>query len=178
MFRNILVAVDGSRHAERALTEAIELATAANGRLTLITAIPRPPSWASTPATAAVCEPLAAELEREARQILSDAVERVPEDVPVTTILTPKPIRRALLAQIKAGNHDLVVMGSRGRGALTASLLGSVSHFVLNHSPIPVLVIHTEEDQGSAEARAPVLQRQLRPHLELAVPFAPPAPRE
>ncbi|MEA2159526.1 MAG: hypothetical protein QOD66_1906 [Solirubrobacteraceae bacterium] len=155
MFRNILVAVDGSRHAEQALTEAIDLATAANGRLTLITAIPRPPSWASTPATVAACEPLAAELEREATQVLCDAVQRVPENVPVTTILTPKPIRKALLAQVKSANHDLLVMGSRGRGALSASLLGSVSHFVLNHSPIPVLVIHTEEDRVSADGRAP-----------------------
>jgi nucleotide-binding universal stress UspA family protein len=172
MFRNILVAVDGSRHAERALTEAIELATAAKGRLTLITAIPRPPAWVSTPATVAACEPLAADLERESKQILCDAVKRVPDDVPVTTILTPKPIRRALVAQINCGHHDLLVMGSRGRGAFAASLLGSVSHFVLNHSPIPVLVIHTEEEQAPAEERAAGEATAAAP----APPAAAPAP--
>ncbi len=154
MFRNILVAVDGSRHADRALTEAIELAAAANGRLTILTAIPRPPAWASTPAVVAACEPLASELEREAGRVLRNAEKRVPADVPLTTILTPKPIRQAVLSRISAGHHDLLVMGSRGRGAITASVLGSVSHYVLNHSPIPVLVIHTENDQAPAPDRA------------------------
>ncbi len=154
MFRNILVAVDGSRHAERALTEAIELAAAGRGRLTLLTAIPRPPAWASTPAAVAACEPLAGELEREACQVLRDAERRVPPEIPVTTILTPKPIRTALLARIRSAHHDLLVMGSRGRGAITASLLGSVSHYVLNHSPIPVLVIHTERDEAPVEDRS------------------------
>jgi nucleotide-binding universal stress UspA family protein len=147
MFRNILVAVDGSRHAEQALGEAIDLATSSHGRLTILTAIPRPPAWVSTPATAVACQPLATELEHESTKILRNAVKRVPDSVPVTTILTHEPIRAALLHRIATCHHDVLVMGSRGRGALSASLLGSVSHYALNHSPIPVLVVHAHEDE-------------------------------
>jgi nucleotide-binding universal stress UspA family protein len=146
MFRNILVCVDGSAHAERALSEAIDLAAAERSRLTILTAIPHPPYWACNPVTAAGIEPLANDLVNEAKATLKAAVDRVPASIPVTKILTQDPIREALMARIKSGEHDLVVMGSRGRGALTSSLLGSVSHYALNHSQVPVLIVHTEDE--------------------------------
>ena len=144
MFRDILVCVDGSPQAERALTEAIDIASSGNARLTILTAICRPPAWACTPTTAAALERLTPELEHESDGILRAAVDRVPQSVPVTKILTHEPIRDALKHRIKAGNHDLVVMGSRGRGALSASLLGSVSHYALSHSHVPVLIVQTD----------------------------------
>jgi nucleotide-binding universal stress UspA family protein len=147
MFHNILVCVDGSIHAERALQEAIELAQASRGRLTILTAIPRPPYWAASPVTIPAVEPLAGELSLEARQNLRRAVDRVPQSVPVTSILSEKPIREAIMDRLRTGHHDLLVMGSRGRGALTASVLGSVSHYALNHSRVPVLIIHAPEDE-------------------------------
>ena len=70
----------------------------------------------------------------------------------MTKILTREPIREALMKRIRSGQHDLVVMGSRGRGALSASLLGSVSHYALNHSQVPVLIIHTEEESRQHRA--------------------------
>jgi nucleotide-binding universal stress UspA family protein len=152
MFRNILVCVDGSAHAERALSEAIDLAAAERSRLTILTAIPRPPYWACNPVTAAGIEPLANDLAEEAKAALRAAVDRVPDSIPVTKILTREPIREALMERIRSGRHDLVVMGSRGRGALTASLLGSVSHYALHHSHIPVLIVHTEGEAGTATA--------------------------
>jgi nucleotide-binding universal stress UspA family protein len=146
MFHNILVCVDGSAHAERALTEAIDLATAERSRLTILTAIPHAPYWACTPATASSIESLSTDLATEATAVLRAAVDRVPASIPVTKILTAKPIRQALMEQVRSGQYDLVVMGSRGRGALTASFLGSVSHFALNHSHVPVLIMHDEND--------------------------------
>ncbi len=76
--------------------------------------------------------------------VLRRARDRVPDEIPVTTILSDKPIRSALIEQIKRGRHDLIVMGSRGRGAVRATLLGSVGHYIPNHSPIPVLIVHTD----------------------------------
>jgi hypothetical protein len=64
----------------------------------------------------------------------------------VSTVLSREPVRPALIHQIEVGTHDLVVMGSRGRGAVRSVLLGSISHYVLHHSPVPVLIVHAEPD--------------------------------
>ena len=90
---------------------------------------------------------LIADHRAQAEAILRDARERVPDDLPVTTVLTEQSIRSVLLRQIKDGDHDLVVIGSRGRGAVRSALLGSVSHYVLNHCPVPVLIVHAERSR-------------------------------
>jgi len=143
MFHNILVAVDGSVHADQALAQAIDLAESEHTRLTLITATADPPPTAYMMAGEATGR-LIEDARAQAEAILRRARNRVPDDLPVTTVLTEQPIRRALINQIEDGHHDLVVMGSRGRGAVRSSLLGSVSHHVLHHGPAPVLIVHAE----------------------------------
>lgn len=154
MFRNILVSVDGSDHSDRALDEAIDIARADNGRITLLTAVNQPPAWAASSIAANAAAVSALDLEREAVQVMKQAVARVPADVPVTTVVSRRPIRAALMSAVKSGDHDLLVMGSRGRRALAASLLGSVSHYALNHSPIPVLVVHADGHHAPREQPA------------------------
>src|SRR6185437_7159347 len=144
MFHNILVAVDGSEHADRALTEAIDMARAANARLTIITAVGEPRSGAMMTFASGAVASLGPAMLREADKILRTAADRVPDDISVTTILTEQPIRTAILKRIEDGHHDLVVMGSRGRGTVRSAVLGSVSHHVLHHSPVPVLIVHED----------------------------------
>jgi len=147
MFRNILVSVDGSPHAQRALDEAVDIARAGRGRLTLLTAVNQPPAWAASSIAAGAAALSALDLEREAVQVMREAAEHVPDDVPVTTLISRRPIRSALMKAARCGDYDLLVVGSRGRRALAASLLGSVSHYALNHSPIPVLIVHADPDE-------------------------------
>jgi nucleotide-binding universal stress UspA family protein len=156
MFHNILVAVDGSSHADLALTDAIDLAESEHARLTLITGIPEVP-WSVYLSSSSVIPALVADARAESEAILRRARDRVPDDLPVTTLLTDKPIGPAVIRQIKAGHHDLVMMGSRGRGAVRSAVLGSVSHFVLHHSPVPTLIRHAErspENEPRINARA------------------------
>ena len=146
MFRNLLVLVDGSRHASQALTDAIELAEQSHGRLTLLTSVTRPPALAFANTDAVTAQTLSDEAESYAKQVLCDARDRVPADIPVTTLLSREPIRKAVLDELERGGHDLVVMGSRGHGAVASALVGSVSHFMLQHCPVPVLVVHLDKE--------------------------------
>jgi len=144
MFRSILVATDGSPHADRALSHAIDLAECADSRLTLFTAIAPPPALAVYGAAVTGLTDSIDDASVASETILARARDRVPDDVSVTSVLTSRPVESALVRQINEGRHDLVVMGSRGRGAVRSMLLGSVSHHVLRHSPVPVLVVHAE----------------------------------
>ena len=163
MFRNILVALDDSPDAQEALTQAIDLAERSNGRLTLMTGVAPVPTAAYWDVTGAACTTLAQDTRAAAEATLRRARERVPDDLLVTTVLTEQPIRPALIEQVKRGGHDLVVMGSRGRGALRATLLGSVSHYVLHHSPVPVLIIHADRDAADRRTAEPASATAARP---------------
>ena len=144
MFRNMLVAIDGSPDADEAFSQALDLAECEHARLTLFSAPAALPPAVYAGVSGGVAAGLAREAAAQAERTLQQARERVPADVSVSTVLSAAPVRPALIEQVKTGGHDLVVMGSRGRGALGSVLLGSVSHYVLHHSPVPVLIVHAE----------------------------------
>jgi nucleotide-binding universal stress UspA family protein len=135
------------------LRDAIDLAESEHTRLTLVTAVTQIPATGLL-VPGAVTDDAIADTRARAEAILRRALNQVPDDLPVSTVLTDQPVRPALIRQIKDGHHDLVVMGSRGRGAVRSVLLGSVSHYVLHHSPVPVLIVHAEQSDA-AEVRQP-----------------------
>ena len=142
MFHDILVAIDGSPDADEALRQAIDLADCEHARLTVFSAVATTPAVTYLGVSGSVLADLTRDAEAEAET--RAAAELVPASVSVTTVLSQRPVRTGLLHQIETGEHDLLVMGSRGRGALRSALLGSVSHYALHHSPIPVLIVHAE----------------------------------
>jgi nucleotide-binding universal stress UspA family protein len=154
MFRRLLVAFDGSPHACRALAEAIELAQAQHGRLTVIAVMPGPSLWLGAACAVPVnLGGLELSPEPEFQAMLDRAVGSVPADIPVVTLLKRGAAADAILAEARKGEHDAVVIGSRGHGELRSLLLGSVSHAVLRGSPVPVLVIRDSPHSGGATER-------------------------
>lgn len=139
MYRNILVAVDGSKESDLALDAAIDLALGSNARLTLLHVSPRAPgSLGVTAAGAAV----AAELPEYHEKVLHEAVDKVPKNLPITTLLLDGHPAQTIVKAAREHDHDLIVIGSRGRGRASAAILGSVSHEVLHEAEVPVLVVH------------------------------------
>lgn len=154
MFRRLLVAFDGSSHAQQALTEAIDLAQANHATLTVMAVAPEPSVWAMSGYDVPIdVDKVGKNLEREYQSLLDDAVSRVPPDLPVTKILRRGPAGQKIAEEANGGGHDPVVMGSRGRGELRALLLGSVSHRVLQVSRVPVLVVHVSTGHVDELAR-------------------------
>jgi Universal stress protein family len=80
MLRGLLVVFDGSSHARRALAEARDLAQATAGRLTVMTVVPEPSTWALSSGYGAAVnlDELTAESEREYQTMLDGAVDTVP----------------------------------------------------------------------------------------------------
>jgi nucleotide-binding universal stress UspA family protein len=177
VFFNILILVGGSPDADEALSQAIDVADSEHSRLTLLTSVVAPPVTVYFGGAGAAMAGAIESAGAEADRVLRHARDRVPAHLPVTTVLTDQPIRRAVIRQIEQGHHDLVVMGSRGRGAVRSALLGSVSRYVLHHSLAPVLIVHAErsrQHKSTATGRAsrgptpPSAQPDLRSSLRRA----------
>lgn len=146
MFTNILIAVDGSPHSERAVAEAVDLARTTGASLTALAAFPDIAPWVYVGGYGAILPPAGlddvhAQSRREHERMLEEMLARLAGDLDVERIVVQGTPAAAILEQAEKGRHDLIVMGSRGRGELRSLLLGSVSHHVLQTSPIPVLVV-------------------------------------
>ncbi|MGA2283669.1 MAG: universal stress protein [Candidatus Dormibacteria bacterium] len=144
MFRSILVPVDGSAHADAALVQAVDLARCQGARVTLLSAW-RPFVWyggAVAPVGVDV-EQIESDVEGEARRVAEAARERVPGEIDTDVVVVCERPADAIIREVERGGHDLVVMGSRGRGSLRSLLLGSVSLSVLHRSRVPVMVVHS-----------------------------------
>jgi nucleotide-binding universal stress UspA family protein len=139
---SILVPIDGSVHAAEALERAIAMAGRSRAWLVLLHVVepPHPPPVGG----AYVAGLLTPEREEDAEALLERAAARVPEGIPVCTIVRHGHAADEILRRIDAAGHDLVVMGSRGLGPLRSFLRGGVSRAVVHRSPVPVIVVHAD----------------------------------
>ena len=144
MFRNILAPIDGSEHAKRALAEAADLARGNGAGVTVISVAPDPSTWLLSGAGWGApidFQQIREDADKEHVALLDEAVASIDDVHPAAVLAHGRPAD-AIVAQVREHGHDLVVMGSRGRGNVKSLLLGSVSHEVLQTSPAAVLVVH------------------------------------
>lgn len=146
MYHDILVAVDTSSTARRALEHATELAQALNARLTILSVvIPLPPFVYRAGIDVSS---LQGEAEREAQDLVRTAADAAPDSVSITTRVRHGHAGEEIVRQAEEGDHDLVVLGSRGRGRLASNLLGTVAGSVHFHLHAPLLVVHPHGDDA------------------------------
>jgi Universal stress protein UspA and related nucleotide-binding proteins len=140
LYRHILAAYDGSEQAKHALKEAVRIADAGGGtKLTVLHVAPVPAGFAGdmlfTPAVSPEDElQRASKLLKEAESAARGIVRFKAE----LAYGAPGPV---ILEYARACGCDLIVLGSRGLGKLREMLLGSVSHHVVQHASVPVLIV-------------------------------------
>ncbi|GAA4685143.1 universal stress protein [Nocardioides nanhaiensis] len=138
----VVVALDGSEHAERALTCGAQQAALEHRTLVLAHASGAEIAHATTVLGPALPVPgLAQELHTAAARLLDESAGRVVAEHPdlrVLTVASDDDARRMLLELAREAH--LVVLGSRGRGVVRSLVLGSVSAAVARHATCPVVV--------------------------------------
>src|SRR3954452_9955770 len=150
-FRKILVAVDGSRHSDLALAMALALAERDHARLAVLTVIPNVHESAALTYGAGI-DPVALQrdADRGADKTMRAALDAVPDDQPVDSVTRRGHAGPEIVAQVRDGGHDAVVLGARGLGRI-GSMFGSVSQHVLHHAGVAVFVGHLPEGAKDPE---------------------------
>ena len=146
MYKNLLVATDGSKLSDKAVAHAIGLARAVGATITAFYAAPDYPMPAY--ADGIVYEPVSRKeyaklAAQDADKILSKVVAKAKAaGVACKTAFeianTPW---EAILTAAKRNKVDAIVMASHGPRGLSAVLLGSETQKVLTHTKLPVLVV-------------------------------------
>ncbi len=138
MFKNILVAVDGSEHASRAARVAGELARSLGSNLTIVTVFDPVPNYLGDTNLQA----FVANQKVHAEAILKEALVEVGKfPAKLLTEILEGPVAEAVLKVAEVRNNDLIIMGTRGLGRLAGAFLGSQSQKVIANADCPVMVI-------------------------------------
>jgi nucleotide-binding universal stress UspA family protein len=135
-WKNILVAIDGSRFSEAAAEKAIDFARAYGGDLIVVSVVDVP-----------------AEFYGEAPEAWDNLVirakgfvDKIKQQAEASGVRTQGFVReaetwQAIIDLSEKQKADIIVMGSHGRTGLKRLLMGSVTEKVIGHAPCPVLVV-------------------------------------
>lgn len=140
MFTKVLAAFDGSNLSQKALKKAVELAKEHGSELCIIHVYQLP---ALIVGEAYVTAPPQIESDtiNKAELVLQQAHALAAVIPNVSCVLKYGRPAEAILEYADSTGADLIVLGSRGLSGIKEFMLGSVSHSVVQHSKVPVLVV-------------------------------------
>lgn len=139
--RKILVPVDGSPNSYRALAFAGYLAGCCQASVGILHVVNLPATAVTLSASAGYVSDGVLDSVREAgHALVHEAVSRL-SAVKAKGFVEIGAPTESIVAFCASHNYDLVVIGSRGMGALEQMVLGSVSSYVLHHAPCPVTIV-------------------------------------
>jgi nucleotide-binding universal stress UspA family protein len=143
----ILVPTDGSKAAQKAAVYAVDLAKQLKASVIALSVIDQR-SFVGRPVSAGesarrTIEPIEDYL-REAAEGYAGEIKKLCEEngVPSKTVITTGHPVEGIVKEAKKAKADLIIMGSHGKSALSAAVLGSVTYGVIHKdAKIPVLIV-------------------------------------
>lgn len=147
MLNKILVATDGSASANSSLKKAGELAKMTQAQIYVLTVVPEVSYFEQYPTDFPYGSDLAEANESRAKLILDDAKKRLDYDGPVETFYVTGSSAKEIINFAEDKDVDLIVLGNRGLGAFSRTLLGSVSTKVINHTDRSVIVVKEDHEE-------------------------------
>jgi nucleotide-binding universal stress UspA family protein len=143
MYKNILIATDGSKLAGKAVEHGIALAKAIGAKITVLTV--------TVPFHVFTMDPeVVEEIPEQYNKRMKENVAKVLPAIAAaakaagvtceTMVVEHEHPYKAIIDTAKSKGCDLITMSSHGRRGMSAIVLGSETVKVLTHSTIPVLV--------------------------------------
>jgi nucleotide-binding universal stress UspA family protein len=155
----VLVGVDGSDSSRAALAMAVDEAFRIGAEVEAVATYVEADYWTDlTSIVIPTVEEIRSEVEQRTRRLIDEVLaERRDRGEPSVAAVRTEVVEGSaaeVLVQ-RARSADLLVVGSRGRGAFRGLLLGSVALHCAIHAPCPVMVVHPLRSRSAAGTPAP-----------------------
>jgi nucleotide-binding universal stress UspA family protein len=142
MYKRILVPLDGSELAKKALDHAEKLAETFGAEIILLQVVPFMPIYG---APELMTPFIVDEKQKEvAERYLTNLSEELKKRgfKATATVKTGQQVAVEIIDFVKESGIDLIVMCTHGRSGITRWVLGSVAHKVLTRAETPILLVH------------------------------------
>ncbi|URQ74997.1 MAG: universal stress protein [Candidatus Ochrobactrum gambitense] len=148
MYKNILIATDGSELAEKGVDQGVELAKETGAKVTFVSVTELLPSYGIVVAAEWASSPVAFQEYREAITKAATEILTAAKDKAKAAGVTAEAVHvenqspaQGIVEAAKSHGSDLIIISSHGRRGVNKLLLGSQAAEVLSLSTVPVLVI-------------------------------------
>ena len=153
-FRRILVPLDGSALAERAIPLATALAKKFESEVLLLRVLDIPEATAPAQhlaVTVGWVREARAHAHQEARTYLDECQQKIyRQGISVRALMRDRSAPEDILEVAGSEKIDLIVLSAHGQGGQARWTFGSVADKVARHSPCPVLLVRYDSDAGGA----------------------------
>ncbi len=141
--RKILVLVDGSDNATRALDQAKYMAELTGGTVTILCVCDIKAAKSFLNFSPEKTIELQVQMVQNTEAILEQAKDHLKDlgDRVSTAMVEGNPAEE-ILDYVKKGDYDLAVIGAYGTSGFTASMIGTIARKVITAIEIPILVVH------------------------------------